>query len=443
VALAPNLNAENTIGFGEPVPGERLRQLTDLHLGALATAASGGAQGFGVDLDGRADPTRLALMGHSRGGEAAVVLAGGPRISAGSEGYGPVAGTLLVAAATTFRDPWTSIGVPVATILAGCDGDVTDQTGQFFFEGPRLAPDQVEWVASTFLEGASHNGFNSLLPRDMVDQSSRADCQAPLDGERQRAWLADYAGRFLDLVFSDDSDTLGRAWADVGVAVAEPAPDAVLGLPARTAYLAPVDDRERLLIPASAAELTTSLLGGAVTAENLDVQFCPEGFYTPDMAPGTDACRRTTVTVPGQPALAVLTWQSSGAALRLAIPAGRGDLSRASTLGLRAAVDPASQLNTPGDAQALTLQVTDRSGRTAEVTTRTDEPALRYPAGEMREDEGGGSAFFTGIVPFTDVRIPLSDFAGVDLADLAEVAIVLDQTSSGALFLGDVGFVTG
>lgn len=441
VALAPNLNAENTFGFGEPVPGERLRQLTDLHMGALAEAASGGAPDFGVDLEGRADPTRLALIGHSRGGEAAVALAGDPQMAAGSEGYGPVAGTLLLAAATAFRDPWASIGVPVATILAGCDGDVTDQSGQFFYEGPRLAPDQAEWVASAFLEGASHNGFNTILPRDMVDQSSREDCRSPLDADRQREWVTAYAGRFLDLLFSDDADVLEEARADLGIAMAEPAPDSVLGLPARVAYLAPADDREPLLVPASAAELTTNLIGGSVTAESLDVRFCPKGFYTLDMEPGTEACRRSTVTIPGQPALAVLTWQSSDAALRLSIPAGKGDVTGASTLRLRAAVDPGSELNAPGMSQALTVQVTDRGGRTASATTRADEPALRCPSGEMRQDEAGGSAFFTGIVPFTDVRIPVSDFEGVDLADLAEVAILMDQTPSGALFVGDIEFV--
>jgi dienelactone hydrolase len=441
VALAPNLNAENTFGFGEPVPGERLEQLVDLHLGALVEAAAGGAPDFGVAVDGRADPTRLALIGHSRGGEAAVALAGDPEIAAGSAGYGPVAGTLLVAAATTFRDPWTSIGVPVGTILAGCDGDVTDQTGQFFYEGPRLAPDQVQWIASTFLEGASHNGFNTILPPDMVDQSARADCQSPLDADRQREWLADYAGGFLDLLFAADADVVQQARADLGLVVAEPAPDAVLGLPARVALLAPAEDRTALVVPASPDELATNLLGGSVAADNLDVQFCPKGFYTVDMEPGTENCRRTAVTVPGQPALAVLAWQSSGAALRLAIPAGRGDASGASALRMRVAVDPASELNTLGDPQAVTVRLTDRSGTSAAVTTSSDEPAMRYPAGEMRQDESGGAAFFTGIVPFTDLRIPLADFGGVDLADLAEVAILLDQTASGALFLGDVELV--
>ncbi|MDP2288559.1 MAG: hypothetical protein Q8M73_08370 [Actinomycetota bacterium] len=442
VVVAPNLNAENTFGFGEPVPGERMEQLTDLHLSALADAASGGSPDFGVDLEGRTDPARLAFIGHSRGGEAAVALADEILPNAGSRGYGPVAGSLLVAAATTFRNPWASIDMPVATILAGCDGDVTDQSGQFFFEGPRLAPDQTEWVASTFLQGASHNGFNTALPPDMVDQSSRTDCQSPLDADRQREWLADYAGSFLDLLFTHDASETERARADLGIVVAEAAPDTVLGLPARVAYLSPADEREALLVPASAGELAKNLLGGSVTADNLVVQFCPKGFYTLVTKPQTEACRRSTVTIPGQPALAVLVWESSSAALRLAIPEGQGDLRRASTLSLRAAVDPASDLNSFGEAQALTVQVSDRKGRAAVVTTRTDEPALGYPGGDRRHDDAGGATFFTGIVPFTDLRIPLSDFVGVDLGDLAEVAILMDQTSSGALFVGDIEFLT-
>ena len=168
VVLAPNFNAEHTFGFGEPVPDERLTQVFDLHLQALAEAAAGGANGFGVDLAGRADLGRLALFGHSRGGGSAVGLANNPELMAASRGYGPAAGVLLIAGATAALDPWSSVSAPLATILAACDGDVTDQAGQFFFEGPRLAPDQTEWAASAWLERANHNSFNTILPGDMI-----------------------------------------------------------------------------------------------------------------------------------------------------------------------------------------------------------------------------------------------------------------------------------
>ena len=72
VALSININAENTFGFGEPTPGERLKQIVDKHLQALAAASAGGDNQFGVDLKGKADMRRLALAGHSRGGEMAL-----------------------------------------------------------------------------------------------------------------------------------------------------------------------------------------------------------------------------------------------------------------------------------------------------------------------------------------------------------------------------------
>jgi dienelactone hydrolase len=289
VALAPNFNAEHTFGFGEPIPGQRLDQLSDLHLGALAEASAGDGPDFGVALDGRADVTDLALIGHSRGGEAAVMLAARPEVASGEVGYGPVRGAMLLAAAVTFRDPWAAIGVPVATVLAGCDGDVRDQTGQFFFEGPRLAADQEQWVASTFLEGATHNAFNTILPGDMAPPTDRPDCETLLDAEQQRAWTVAYAEDFLTLVRSDDPAQRAALVAGLGQAAAQPAPAAVLGQPARVAWLAPAADRQPVFVPASPAELATNALGGAVVAESAALAFCPKAFYTLDMEPGTEA----------------------------------------------------------------------------------------------------------------------------------------------------------
>ena len=441
IVLAPNFNAEHTFGFGEPTPGERLEQLVDLHLQALAEAAAGGANGFGVDLAGRADLSRLALLGHSRGGEAAVALANNPELMAASRGYGPVAGVLVIAGATTFFDPWISISAPVATILAACDGDVTDQTGQFFFEGPRLAADQSEWAASAWLERANHNAFNSILPGDMVTHRDRSDCETLLDGDTQRAWLVDYAGDFLTALFDADAGAASDAMARLGIDVKSPAPDELYGLAARAAFLAPPSDRLTLMIPAEAGELVVNRLGGDVTAEDVATHFCPKGFYSAAMLPGSEPCRRNYVTVPGQPPHTVVSWDASDAALRFALPDGAGDLSDFTTLSLRAAVDPASSLNEPGQGQAFSVQITDRAGNRATVQTRPDEPALGFPAGFMQKDEFTETGFFTGIVPLTTIRLALNDFAGVDLSDISEIALLFDQTPSGALFLADLELV--
>ena len=41
----------------------------------------------------------------------------------------------------------------------------------------------------------------------------------------------------------------------------------------------------------------------------------------------------------------------------------------------------------------------------------------------------------------TTVRLLLSDFDGVDLTQINEVALLFDQTPSGSLFVGDIEFV--
>ena len=118
-----------------------------------------------------------------------------------------------------------------------------------------------------------------------------------------------------------------------------------------------------------------------------------------------------------------------------------GDLSAFSTLSLRAAVDPASPLNPAGQPQAISVQITDSAGNSAAVHTRPDEPALGFPPGLMQDSSVTETGFFTGRVPLTTIRFPLSSFAGVDLSDIAEVALLFDQTSSGALFVSDIEWV--
>jgi dienelactone hydrolase len=441
VALSLNINAENTLGFGEPTPGERLQQLVDRHLQALAAAAAGGPNDFGVELAGRADVSRLALFGHSRGGEAAFAMANSSEMATASRTYGPAAGVLLIAAATVTADPWTGSAVPLATVLSACDGDVVAQDGQFFYEGTRLAGRQTQWATSVWLERANHNYFNELLPDDAMGRFGRRDCQPILDGEVQRAWLADYAIDFLTMLFGQDPAAVAEARARLGMEAQDPAPDELYGLPARVAALAPKAERTTVMLPASAEELATNLLGGAVTADRVNVHFCPKGFYNAGILPGSEPCRRSYVTVPGQPSHAVVSWEKPGAALRFVLPAGTGDLSGAAALSLRAAVDPASPLNAAGQSQAFSVRLTEAAGRSTLIATRAGEPALQFPPGLLQDDPSLATGFFTAPVPLTTIRLPLSGFAGVDLSDIREIALEFDRTSSGALFLSDIEWV--
>lgn len=467
VALSININAENTFGFGEGTPGERLRQVVDKHLDALSTASEGGANDFGVELAGRADLDRLAFAGHSRGAEAAYVLAhadaGGtmellPGADEGTEDPAgavrtPVLATaeilgdpnplgidglLMIAPAIVFADPATGSRVPLAQVLAGCDADVSRQEGKYFYEGARLAPGQTEWASSVLLDRANHNQFNDILGPDPFGHQGRPDCETLLDGAAQREFLARYAVDFLTTVFGDDAAAVQEAAARMGMDPSEPAPAELYGLPARVSVLAPAAQRQSILVPRSAEELSAHLAGGAVSAEGLTTHYCEPGYATPAMRPGSEPCQHVNLTIPGSPAMVVVSWDAPGAAWRFALPEGAGDLSGASAIGLRAAVDPLSALNADGQRPAFSIRLTDGAGATASVPTRPDEPALAFPIGEREPNTFFGGESFTGLVPMTAIRVPLEGFEGIDRSDIREIALVFDGSASGSLFLGDL-----
>jgi dienelactone hydrolase len=441
VALSINLNAEHTFGFGEAPTNMRLPQIIDLHLKALAEANAGGANNFGVPLQNRADLRRLALIGHSRGGDSAywLVRDGGLAAPDAFEklGYGPVAGVLLVAPAVASDLP-TYAPVPMAIVLPACDGDVVNQDGQFFLETARLAETPSQRVMSVWLERANHNHFNTVLRSDLFATQDRAECATLLPRDAQMAFLSAYAADFLSTLFGRDALAVKEAMTRMGADASEPAPNAVYGRDARVMTLPARDPRQTLLVPADADALTTGLAGGTVTAQALTTHFCDAGFYTLQQKPDSAPCRRVTLVVPGQPAHAVASWEQAGGEWRFALPQPL-DASTFAALTMRATLDPLSPLNAKGQPQRFSVRLTDAAGKTATVATTPDAPALQFPIGEIKPDDAFGE-LFTGRAPLTDLRMPLDGFAGVDLKAIREVALVFDQTPSGTLFLADLAF---
>jgi hypothetical protein len=165
-------------------------------------------------------------------------------------------------------------------------------------------------------------------------------------------------------------------------------------------------DRVALFTPALAVELRTNRLGGAVQWQGATLFLSDAGYFTPITAPGTQPCRRADVVIQGTPAPPVVSWEKPGAALRFEIPRGKGDVSRASALSLPATFDPLSKLNAQAQRQEFSIQVTDGARRTARVTSRPDEPALRCPEGEVVADARFG-AMFIGRLPLTTERAPM------------------------------------
>ncbi len=439
VALSININAENTFGFGEPVPFERMEQLVDLHLSELADATRGGTNKFGVDLEGRVDLGKMVFMGHSQGGEGAywlIDLMGLDKPDAlTTVGYGPVHGLIMIAPSANFAGSEV-IELPLSVILPSCDMDVSNQDGQMYYEQARLKSQHGTWASSVWLAYGNHNYFNQILDDDAFMRQGRPDCDPILEPETQQGFLRDYTLAFLKNIFTDEpgaSDTIGMDMQSM-------AKDEMFGLSTRLAGLAPGSDRLPILIPASEDELKTNLVGGSVFAEDVFTFYCVEGYYTPFVKPGSEPCKRVNIVIPANPAMIVVSWAQLEAQLRFTLP-GDFDVSQYSSISLRAALDPMSDLNLDGAVQAFTIQLVDNQGNTFDIQTQEDEPALRFPAGYVEEDMVFEDGLFTGRVPLISIRIPLSGFEGVNLAQLSEVVLLFDQTASGSLFISDIEFV--
>ena len=113
-----------------------------------------------------ADMSKVFLMGHSRGGEgvsrAAMDSLNPP--PAAVDGYHgavrwTIRGLLLIGPTIFGHDP--APDVPSATILPGCDGDVSDLQGQMYADATRGVSRGRALHSELYVIGANHNFFNT------------------------------------------------------------------------------------------------------------------------------------------------------------------------------------------------------------------------------------------------------------------------------------------
>jgi len=441
VALSINVNAEHTFGYGEGTPTVRTTQLIDLHLGELAAANAEESDKFGMDLNGRVDLTRMTWIGHSRGADFAnqIVREENLATSASSVGYGPVAGLIFVAPPVLSIDTLPTVDLPFTVILPACDGDVNTLNGQLLYESARLAEGRTDFATSIYLEGANHNYFNAILEAEQPDPlANRPDCTVEklLTAEAQQDFLTQYTLDFLQKL-DGTSDQSEVAAERLGLVADTPISPTYHDYEVLSNILMAPNDRLAITTPQSEAELSQNLLGGAVALNEVTAQFCPDGYYVPDMEPGSEPCQRVHFNQPGYPQQFVVSWETSGAEWRTAVPETHKDLTDYAGIQIRAALDPLSPLNQPGEPQSFTIEFVDSAGNREQVVV----PSVAFPIGETKPNEHFEGDFFTGNVYMSSLRIPLASLTAVDLANITEIALVFDQTPSGTLFLADLELV--
>ncbi|MFE6780399.1 hypothetical protein [Streptomyces sp. NPDC057702] len=376
-----------------------------------------------------ADLSRVLLVGHSRGGEGVnrAAMDSLVRPPAARDGYrGPVRwrirGNVLIGPTLFGHNPVPD--VPSATLLPGCDGDVSDLQGQLYADATRGVSRGEALHSALYVVGANHNFFNTewtpgqaqapaeddFYQDETPDRVCAPGTRTRLSARQQQAAGATYiAGAARLFVAGDDRvrplfDGTGRSAPSAG--------------PARVLSHALGGRRAPLVVPEPSLRLTGARLCAQVTMD--DAAAC-----LPSGGPGASPhfVSWQAPEEPGRQAVA-LRWSKPGTPARMALPRPRS-VAGAQALALRVIVPP----NSTGTALDVTL---------------TDAAGHRATLGRVRVDGLPGTER-TAAHWGREVRVPLTAAtrAGLDLTRVASLELTPRNRSGRAWLLDAWGWRPG
>jgi hypothetical protein len=199
---------------------------------------------------------------------------------------------------------------PMVIQLGECDGDTGFAGGQLLTSSLAAAP-REEPVALVVLDGANHNFTNTGLEADAFPVSLPGCATDELTAEQQQALLAEAVPGWVHAVLGEPGDSWASQVLEDPETQTAPVPSGV--------QVALVEGGE----PAAVLPGTSEASLGDVTIDGFTATWCPQGYYTPFSAPGTEACHRPELPgFVGLPASVALSWDAAGASLTAPLPAG-------------------------------------------------------------------------------------------------------------------------
>jgi len=410
------------------------------------------------EFSGNIDLERLAIMGHSRGGDAATqFIAFNHKRST----VYPLGGVVAIGPTDIpGTDPFRFGATNLAELLPGCDGDVTSLEGGHVFE--RIKGSHRKDGAELFqwlVQGANHNFFNTIWTDDDAQFTPATDLdsacaltgedslRASRPGQREigvnlvNGFIRGFGGREAVFLPGLRSGSLAESTC------LETAP-MPCGQRVRPSWIAPAGQRRVVLAPAGRVSLKRNALGGRVTRRGLKLNLCNalEVRWQKQRrrCPGPRGGQESTVNRSWTSQL-VVTWKKRSA-VTAAVPATKRDVSRFADLVVRAATTlsplnpvPRSNLEVGGSTQRMDIVLTDRAGHRARIAAENFSNALDPPVGDR-----------TRQLLLGDVTIPLTAFVGVDLERIRTVGLEFGVRGrrhgqvqlAGLAFQGSAGTVT-
>ncbi len=392
----------------------------------------------------KVDMDRIALIGHSCGGEAVAVAAAFNQLSSYPEDaslafhYGFNIRTLIALAPVDGQYMPGDRILPLENVnylvLQGAqDMDVSDFMGARTFERIQFTDGQPRFKAAVYIYGANHGQFNTSWGRkDLLPPGVSLFNLKPLMPAGDQEQIAKvYISSMLEATLHQEEDYL-PLFQDYRAAPSSWLPE--------TIYLSQYQDSSTLIVSTFDEDIdpgTTTLSGGIQSGANLTLwqerlvgsKWGNLGTSAVYLGWNTDSSREPasyTITLPPDLNLdgkKVLTFSMADAN---PVPGGS------------AANDPEGRV--PVD---LTVELIDRTGNRARLSLSHDS-LLQMQIGDQTAKLPFLAAGPASQAVYRTFHFLLADFTAsspdIDLANLREIRFVFDRTRSGEVVLDNFGF---
>ena len=396
-----------------------------------------------TELAGREDLSRIAMMGHSRGGEAATqFIAFNHKRST----IYPLGGVVAIGPTDIARtNPFRNGAANLAELLPGCDGDVSDLEGGHVFERVKNShradgASLYQWVVN----GTNHDFFNTVWKFDDTkfgDASWLDSACGPKGSNSIRASRSGQRALGLSLVNGFIRRFAGGETSFDSTLERGELPDSVCAktrpLPCdervRPSYIAPQGQRLVLIGPGRKATR-------GIDHQGLDLSWCDprEPKYDRPIrgCPGGRGGGESMVNRSWTRQL-LITWKKASTITK-PVPEGNQDVSGFGNLTFRAVTtfsprNPIAFNNrkVANLTQRMDVVLTDKDGNRATAPAEDYSTALQPTVGDR-----------TRQLLLSDVSIPLSAFPGVDLTRIDSVgfAFGVRHRNHGQIQMSDVAF---
>jgi dienelactone hydrolase len=408
----------------------------------------------------KVDMDRIALIGHSRGGEAVAVAAAFNNLARYPDDARlefdfafNLRGVIAIAPVDGQYQPRDN-GTPVRdvnyfTIHGSMDGDVQSFDGTAQYSRVTFSGDDFRFKSSLYINGANHGQFNTTWENLDTGWMSawELDLGRIMDGEAQRNVARVYFSAFMEIVLRDRFEYL-PVFADARRAAA--------WLP-ETFYISQYSSSDESHIADFEEDIdptTMSLQGGRITGVGLSKWY--------EVRNSLKNARRVSRHVTHG---AVFAWDkkfhSGTASLSFVLPDSWSGMTARSVIS--ASISAAATGTLPDDWQAgedgaanddandvaeeegqaldWTVRLTDRNGASASLPLSHDAPL--YPLVQAMPRR---ASFLEGAEPaevlYRRFEFPLVEFvaesAMFDATSLAGIAFVFDRSDKGAIIIDDI-----